>query len=91
MADIKGLGNCGICGKELQDPKTGVSGPVRHFSGHQLAHKGCMDTWSADDQRLVRSRGVVAQLNSQIAAMTSDRDAAQKVVDELEAKLSSAS
>jgi hypothetical protein len=88
MADIKGLGNCGICGTELQDPKTGVSGPVRHFSGHQLAHKGCMDKWSADDQRLMRARETVARLNGQIAAMTTDRDAAQAVIDELAAKLS---
>jgi hypothetical protein len=43
MADIKGLGLCGICMKDLQDPTTGTSGPIRHFKGHQLAHKNCFD------------------------------------------------
>lgn len=85
MADIQGVGNCGICGKPLQDPKTGAHvGPVRHFKGHLLAHKSCMDNWSADDQRLARARETVTRLNAQIGAMTVDRDAAQAVIDELD-------
>lgn len=83
MADIKGLGNCGICGKPIQDPITGTSSPVRHFRGHELAHKACFDSYSEDDKRLDRARETVARLNGQIAAMTTDRDVAQKVVDEL--------
>lgn len=41
MAEISGLGLCGICYKDLTDPITGTSSPVRHYKGHQLAHKDC--------------------------------------------------
>jgi len=83
MADIKGLGNCGICTQPIQDPTTGVPGPIRHFNGHQLAHKKCFDEWSADDQRLVRARENVTRLSGQIQALQTDLAANQKIVDEL--------
>lgn len=83
MADIKGLGDCGICHKAIQDPTTGVPSAVRHFQGHQLAHKHCFDSWSEDDKRKARAQETVARLNGQIGAMTADRDRAQAVVDEL--------
>lgn len=85
MADIQGVGNCGICGKPMQDPKTGAHvGPVRHFKGHLMAHKGCYDAWSADDERLARAKEVRGRLTAQIGAMQTDLAAAQKVIDELE-------
>lgn len=85
MAEIQGVGNCGICGKALQDPKTGAHvGPVRHFKGHLLAHKGCMDAWSADDQRLARAKETRDRLTAQIGAMQTDLNAALAVIEELE-------
>jgi hypothetical protein len=84
MAEIKGIGKCGICGNDLQDPTTGTTGPVRHFQGHQLAHKACSDSYNEDDKRLDRARANVARLNAQIGAMTTDRDANQKLIDDLE-------
>lgn len=79
MADIKGLGNCGICGKPIEPGQ-----PIRHFKGHMLSHKPCHDAWSADDERLARAKEVRGRLTAQIGAMQTDLAAAQKVIDELE-------
>lgn len=78
MADIKGLGNCGVCTQAIENGQ-----PIRHFKGYVMAHKTCMDTYSGDDARLDRARETVARLNGQIGAMTGDRDRAQAVIDEL--------
>lgn len=83
---IQGLGDCGICGKLLQDPTTGTSGPVRHFKGHQLAHKGCFDSWNADDERRYRAVETVGRLSGQIAAMQGDLKAAQQIIEEIDSK-----
>lgn len=88
MADIKGLGDCGICHQSIQDPKTGTSGPIRHFNGHQLAHKACFETWSSEDQRLMRVKETADRLRRQIAAMQGDLEAAEKSIAELENKAS---
>lgn len=79
MADIKGIGNCGICEHAIEPGQ-----PIRHFKGHQMAHKECMAKYSADDQRLSRATETVARLDAQIAAMIGDRDAAQRVINELQ-------
>ena len=51
MAEIKGLGVCGICYKDLTDPTTGTSSPVRPIEGGkigtQLAHKQCWEDLEA--------------------------------------------
>ncbi|HEX4714330.1 MAG TPA: hypothetical protein VH164_05320 [Ktedonobacteraceae bacterium] len=47
MAEIQGLGLCGICWKDIQDPITGTASPIRHYKGHQLAHKHCFDAEEA--------------------------------------------
>jgi hypothetical protein len=83
---VKGLGDCGICNMSIQDPKTGVPGPVRHFKGHVMAHKACFEKWSANDQRLMRAREAVSRLSGQIAAMQGDLAANQAIVDELSPK-----
>jgi hypothetical protein len=80
---LKGLGDCGICNTAIQDPKTGIPSPVRHFKGHQLAHKKCYDEWMKTDKRLARSIEARDRLNAQIGAMTGDRDRLDAVIDEL--------
>ena len=47
MAEVKGLGKCPLCMEDLNDAKTGVSAPIRHWRGHQLAHKNCFDRQKA--------------------------------------------
>ena len=47
MAEIQGLGNCGICQKPMQDPVTGIPSAARHYQGHQLAHKTCFEKRAA--------------------------------------------
>jgi hypothetical protein len=82
---IEGLGDCGICDKPIRQGE-----PIRHFKGHSLAHQGCMETWSQDDQRLARARETRDRLTAQIGAMQADLDAANKVIAELEPKVATA-
>lgn len=79
MAGLMGLGDCGVCGMHIAE---GV--PVRNFKGHIMAHKDCFKEYSADDKRLSRAREAVDRLNAQIGAMTFDRDANLKIIEDLE-------
>lgn len=49
MAEIKGLGKCALCYDDLSDPNTGVSSPIRHWKGYQMAHKTCFDKQKAHE------------------------------------------
>ena len=83
MAEIAGMGNCGICHKPIQDPKTGIPSPVRHFRDHTLAHKACMDAWNEDDERRLRLDELISRTEAQIAAMQGDLDRAKAARAEL--------
>lgn len=38
MADIEGLGKCGVCYKPIVPGQ-----PIRHWQGYQMSHKDCHD------------------------------------------------
>lgn len=82
MAEIKGLGKCGICHEDLQDAN-GIPSPVRHFKDFQLAHKACMDAYSAEDAERDRLKEQIARSEGQIAAMQGDLDRAKARLAEL--------
>jgi hypothetical protein len=77
MAEIKGMGNCGICQKPIQDPKTGIPSPVRHFKDYTLAHKACFDAWTEEDAQRDRLKNVITRTEAQIAAMQDDLERAK--------------
>ncbi len=83
MALISGLGDCGICGQPIQDPGTGVPGPVRWFRDHQLAHKLCKENYDSSDQRLYRAQEQVSRLEIQLASTQAGLESARAEVEKL--------
>lgn len=76
MADIKGMGLCGICHNPIQDEKTGVPSAIRHFQGHQLAHKHCFDAHEAEkdtvEYKVAQAEKRVLRAESQLTAATAE-------------------
>lgn len=84
MADIQGLGNCGICMKPIQDPITGVPSPVRHFKGHQLAHQRCSEELAETKESPEYKR---QQLVQRIGALRNEIKNAEMLLERVEAEL----
>jgi hypothetical protein len=88
MADIQGMGNCGICQLPIQDPKTGVPSPVRHFRDHILAHKNCHESNEAhkltDDYRREQAEQRVQAAQNKLNVAVNELNAATKALEELE-------
>lgn len=88
MAEISGMGNCGVCGKDIQDPKTGVPGPIRHMQGHTLAHKICFEANEAhkltDAYKREQAEQRVQVAQNRLDVAVNELNAATKSLEELE-------
>jgi len=90
MAEIAGLGKCGICDEELSDPKSGLSTPIRHWRGHQLAHKRCFELRQAEEEseewKLTQAQARVALAKTALNTAKTELNAARKALSELEGR-----
>jgi hypothetical protein len=81
LADIKGMGLCGLCHKPIQDERTGVPSPIRHFQGHLLAHKRCYDAHELEkgtsEYQVRAAEQKVANAESTLLAAQAGLDAAR--------------
>ncbi len=88
LAEISGLGKCGICLEDLQNPVTGTSGPIRHYKGHQLAHKHCHEHLEAFKQtaeyKLAQAKQRVGIAKNKILAAEAELTAAEAELARLE-------
>lgn len=89
MAEIAGLGRCAICHGLIQDPKTGVPSPIRHFAGHQLAHKTCMDDLDAlkktKEYQVQQAKQKLGQAKNKVKAAEAEVKGAEETLARLEA------
>jgi hypothetical protein len=90
MAEIAGMGLCGICHQPIQDQKTGAPSPIRHFQNHQLAHKSCHDAHELEkgtsEYQVREAEQKVANAENTLTAAVAGLDAARLDLQRLRGK-----
>jgi hypothetical protein len=91
MAEIAGLGKCGICYDDIQDKRTGVPSAIRHLRGHQLAHKACADKQAAyeltHEYQIEQAEAAVADATNKLNVATYNLQVAQTKLAQLQASV----
>jgi hypothetical protein len=91
MAEIQGLGKCGICYEPIQDAKTGAPSAIRHLRGHQLAHKTCADRQAIYEQtqeyRVEQAKQAIETAEQKVNAANYELEVARLKLKQAEASV----